>query len=155
MPKTTASKCAPARLLLVSLALAAAAACATPKPLVDPAPIAAAETPAQTRVAILRALIENDWKVESEQPGEIIARYDKTRWNMVVAVDYTEQVSVRYVRSENLEYGTSNGTPVIHGSYNKRVRRLSNEIGTEIAILRATNALPPVAAPPPGAARPQ
>ncbi len=142
-----------ALILLVSLALAVAAACAAP--LVAPRPILAAETPAQTRAAVLRALIESHYTVESDRPGEIVARYVKPDWNMVVAIDYSNQVSVRYVSSENLRYGTSEGGPVIHRGYNKRVQHLSNEIGTEIAILRATNALPAVAAPPPGESRPQ
>ena len=154
MPTATSPGPARVLLLLVSLALAAAG-CRTPQPLVDPKPIAAAETPAQTRVAILRALIEGHYAVESEQAGQIIARYSRSKWNMVVAVDYSNQVSVRYLSSENLQYGTKNGTPVIHPGYNKRVQRLAKVIGTEIAIARVGDELPPVAAPPPGESRPQ
>jgi len=153
MPKTTSPSRARALILLVSLALAASA-CRTPQPLVDPKPIAAAESSAQTRAAILRALIEGNYTVESEEAGRIIARYGGSKWNMVVAVDYSNQVAVRYLSSENLEYGTKNGTPVIHPGYNKRVQRLTREIGTEISIARAGDELPPVAAPPPNA-RPQ
>ena len=140
-----------ALILLVSLALAAAG-CRTPQPLVDPAPIASAESSAQTRAAILRALIESHYTVESEEAGRIIARYDRSKWNMVVAIDYSNQVAVRYLSSQNLEYGTKNGTPVIHPGYNKRVQRLARVIGTEIAIARVGDELAPVAAPPPGKA---
>jgi hypothetical protein len=136
-----------AALLLLSLAFVAAACTAT---LVEPRPIYAAETPTQTRAAILRALIENQYTVESDKPGEIIARYAKPDWNMVVAISYANEVAVRYVSSENLKYRNTDSGPVIRRGYNKRVRYLSNEIGKEIAILRATNALPTVAAPPPG-----
>ena len=146
MPNTSSRSRFRAFLLLASLALAAAG-CMT-EPLVAPPPVLAAETPAQTRAAILRALIEHDYVVVSEQPGEIVARYSKTEWNMVVAIDYSNEVRVRYVSSENLDYGSEKGVTVIHGGYNKRVDRLSKRIGTEVAILRAASALPPVAAPP-------
>jgi hypothetical protein len=139
--------------LLVSLALIAAAACTAP--LVTPRPILAAATPDQTRAAILRALIENRYMVEADQPGEIVARYTKPDWNMVLEIAYSNEVSVRYVSSENLKYATSKGGPIIRRGYNKRVQHLSNEIATEIAIVRATNALPAVAAPPAGDTRPQ
>ncbi len=140
-------------LLLVSLALAVAG-CKT-RPLVDPQPILAAENPAQTRAAILRGLIENDYAVVSEQPGEVTARYTGRDWNMVVAVDYSNEVTVRYVSSEGLDYGSSKGARVIHRGYNKRVQELSSEIATEIAIARSTSELPPVAAPPADPARTQ
>jgi hypothetical protein len=154
MPEQTSPVRARVLILLVSLALAAAG-CRTPQPLVDPSPVAAAESSGLTRAAILRALTESHYTVESEEVGRIIARYGGSKWNMVVAIDYSNQVAVRYVRSENLHYGTKNGTPVIHPGYNKRVQRLARVIGTEIAIARVGDELPPVAAPPPSNARPQ
>jgi hypothetical protein len=150
MPKQTSRVRAGALIVLVSLALAAVG-CRTPQPLVDPPPIAAAESTAQTRAAILRALIESHYTVESEEAGRIVARYGRSKWNMVVAVDYSNQVAVRYVSSENLDYATKKGAPVIHPGYNKRVQRLARVIGTEIAIARTSDELPPVAAPPPNA----
>jgi len=152
MPKTISPGRVRTLILLVSLALAVVA-CRTPQPLVDPPPIAAAESSAQTRAAILRALVESHYRVESEEAGRIIARYSQSEWTMVVAVDYSNRVAVRYVSSASLDYGTDNGTPVIHRGYNARVQRLSNMIGTEIAIARAGDELPPVAAPPPGKRR--
>ena len=133
--------------ILIFLVSLGAAGCMT-EPLVAPPPVLAAETPVQTRAAILRALIEHDYVIVSEQPGEIVARYSQPEWNMVVAVDYSNEVRVRYVSSVNLDYGSEKGVTVIHGGYNKRVDRLSKRIGTEVAILRATSTLPPVAAPP-------
>ena len=146
--------CSRALLLFLALSLALAAAGCKTRPLVAPDPILAAETPAQTRAAILRALIENDYVVLAEKPGEVVARYRRSDWNMVVAVDYSNEVTVRYVSSEGLDYGSKDGVPVIHRGYNKRVQRLSDEIGTEIAIARATSELPPVAAPHEGDADP-
>lgn len=133
--------------LLASLALAVAAC--TTKPLVDPRPLAAHGTPEQTRVVILRALLENDWAVESEKPGAIVARYGGPGWNMVVGIEYADQISIHYVSSENLDYETGDdGTTRIHRGYNARVRRLSQEIGKEIMSASVIESLPPVAAPP-------
>jgi hypothetical protein len=140
------------RVLFLLVPLALAAACTT-KPLVTPRPLAATGSPEQTRVAILRALVGNNWVLESERMGEIVARYGGSSWNMVVEIAYSNEISIRYVSSENLDFETEDGTPVIHSGYNARVLRLSKEIEKEIMIARLTDSLPPVAAPP--AAGPQ
>src|SRR5574342_415019 len=111
MRKTTSPGRSRSLILLVSLALAVAA-CRSPQPIVEPAPIAAAETSAQTRAAILRALAASHYTVESEEAGRIVARYGPSKWSMVVAIDYSNQVAVRYVSSENLGYANPKGTPV-------------------------------------------
>jgi hypothetical protein len=67
---------------------------------------------------------------------------------MAVGIDYADQVSMHYVSSENLDYDTSQGVPTIHDGYNKRVQRLADQIGKEIALARVMSDLPPVAAPP-------
>lgn len=143
------------RVLIFAVSLAVAGAgCQVTKPLIAPPPVLAAETPAQTRAAILKALIEKEYEVLSEQPGEIVARFGHREWNMVVAIDYANEVTVRYVSSKNLNYGGRNGTRVIHPGYNKRVLELSKQIAREIAISRASSALPPSAAPPLGEVTP-
>jgi hypothetical protein len=130
------------RVLLVSLALATLG-CKT-VPLVDPHSIQAAETPAETRAAILRALtVGGGYGVVSDQPGLIVARYAQPGWNMVVAIAYSNEVSLRYVSSVGLDYAISEGVPVIHKGYNERVQRLSEVIASEIAIARVTNAISP------------
>jgi hypothetical protein len=96
-------------------------------------------------------LADSQYTVESESAGQIVARYGRSKWNMVVAVDYSNRIAVRYVSSENLKYAEKDGTPVIHPAYNKRVERLAKAIGTEVAVARAVDELPPVAAPPPNA----
>jgi len=142
-------------LAIASLALLAAVACASPQPLVDPKPIAAASTPVQTRVAILRALAHNGYVVESEREGVVIARYGERNWNMVIEVAYSNEVTIRYVSSEGIDYGKSDeGVTVIHGGYNLRVKKLAKEIGTEITIARITETPPPVGAPPPSLPKP-
>jgi hypothetical protein len=144
--------------ILLPLALTALA-CASPQPLTNPKPIAAAATPAQTRVAILRALADKDFILESETTGDIVARYTERNWNMVIAIAYSNEVTIRYVSSSNLDYGTTEqGVTVIHRGYNRRVQELAKEISTEVTIARLTDAPPPpagtpsVAAPPPAQA---
>ena len=150
MTDTKARKCGWVLPLLVSLPLAAFA-CA--KPLYQPPPLAAAGTPAQTRTAILRAVAQSNWVVDSERAGQVVARYTKEDdWTMAVAIDYAEQVTIRYADSENLDYAIKDGGPVIHGGYNRRVARLSKVIGRQIAMVRASEPLPAVASPPPAAA---
>ena len=138
-------------LLALSLGVAAvvAAGCASAPPLVEPPPIVAAPTPAQTRTAILRTLLQSNWTIESERAGEVVAKFSSPKWNMVVAIDYGDQVSIRYVSSENLDYDASKGLPTIHPGYNKRTQSLANRIAKEIAMARAMSDLPAVAAPPP------
>jgi hypothetical protein len=139
-----------ALLLAVSLAVGSAVAtgCVSPTPLADPRPIAAAPTPAQTRIAILRTLAHSNWSLQSETAGQIVVKYGASNWSMVVAIDYGDQVSMHYVSSENLDYDDSKGAPTIHAGYNKRVQQLADQIGKEIAFARVMSDLPPVAAPP-------
>jgi hypothetical protein len=132
---------------LVSLALTLAA-CVTPQPLVTPAPFVAAGTPQETREAIVRALSEGGWGLESERPGAIFARFSQDDWSMFVEIAYANEVSIRYVGSVNLRYGIGkDGRPVIHRSYNYRVERLAKVIRTEILIARGSVSPPPVASP--------
>jgi hypothetical protein len=154
MPKTTSHYRVLGLLLLASLALAALA-CAKPQPLANPKPIAAASTPAQTRVAILRALADRDFILESEKTGDIVARYSERNWDMVIAISYSNEISIRYISSSNLDYGTTEqGVTVIHRGYNRRVEELAKEISTEVTIARLTDSPPPAAATPPVAAPP-
>lgn len=147
MPTATRSIESRALRYLVLTALLAIG-CVTKAPLVDPQPISAAGIPADTRTAILRTLVQSNYTVESDQPGRIVAHTGATDWKMVVALEYAEQVFVRYVSSENLDYDTAKGAPRIHPGYNKRVLVLSHSIAKEIALMNATRDLP-VASPPP------
>jgi hypothetical protein len=137
--------------LILAVSLASAAGCTAP--LLTPTPISSVGGPEATRAAILRALAEEDFVFVSERPGEIVARYGDDDWNMVVAVDYAQKVSIRYVSSENLRYRTDDGTPVIRRGYNGRVQRLADQIGSELMIARIATGMPAVAAPPPGEAQ--
>ena len=137
-------------LLLVALLSLMFAACRT-QPLANPAPVVAAASLAETRVAILRALLTNNWQLESERPGEIVTSYSRSDWKMTVEIAYSNEISIRYLRSENLGYEASPADgPIIHKGYNARVNRLAKLIQSEITIARVTVNLPPVAAPPPG-----
>lgn len=151
----TSTFCSRAFLLLFVVSLAVAAAGCRTKPLVDPRPIAATGTPAQTRAAILRALkIDRHWSVVSEQPSEVVARFADRDWYMVVAIAYSNEVSVRYLSSGGIDYAIANGVPVIHEGYNERVQQLSNWIAREIAIAHVSSELPDVPPPPLGEVAP-
>jgi hypothetical protein len=139
----------------VSMTLAAAG-CKT-VPLVDPRPIPAAESPAQTRAAILRALkVGDDWVVVSDRPGEIVARIARADWSMAVSIAYSNELSVSYLGSDGIDYAISpEGVPVIHKGYNERAQRLSDWIAREIAIGDVSSALSEVDPLPDGELTPE
>ena len=143
------------RVLLGLAWLALAAAGCKTVPLSDPRPILAADTPEQTRAAILRALtIDKNWALVSDKPGEIVARFGQPDWSMAVSIAYANEVSVRYLGSEGIDYGISpEGVTVIHRGYNERAQRLSDWIAREIAISDVSSELPN-AAPPDGEVTP-
>jgi hypothetical protein len=73
---------------------------------------------------------------------------------MAVAIAYSNEVSLRYLGSEGIDYGISpEGVPVIHRGYNERAQRLSDWIAREIAISDVSSELPE-AAPPAGEVEP-
>lgn len=115
------------------LLLAATLGCSTTA-LVNPEPVAPARTPGRTEAAILRAVWYSHWTVESQKPGEVVARLARGSWEMVVAIDYGEQISIRYVSSHNLDYDGSSHPPRIHAGYNKRVKRLMETIEHEVVL---------------------
>ena len=137
--------------VLSGVARPGAGGCVHAPAALDPAAVRGRSTPQQTRVAILRALSGGNWVLESEKPGEILARFSRSEWTMLVEIAYSNEVSIRYLSSMNLRYGIGRtaGT-VIHRGYNNRVMRLSKEISKEIMIARATDSPPPDASPPPG-----
>lgn len=115
------------------LLLLAALACSS-APLVNPEPISGASTPALTHAAVVRAVVYTGWTVVSQKPGEVVARLDRGAWDIVVGIDYGEQISIHYVSSDNLGYDGSSNPPTIHAGYNKRVDRLMNAIAREVVL---------------------
>lgn len=144
-----------ALLLLLAVSLNLGAESCKTVPLANPRPILAADTPEQTRAAILRALkIDENWAVVSDKPGEIVARFGQPDWSMAVSIAYANEVSVRYLGSEGIDYAISpEGVAVIHRGYNERAQRLSDWIAREIAISDVSSELPN-AAPPDGEVTP-
>jgi hypothetical protein len=132
-------------LLLVASALAVPPACALP-PLMTPRPVAAAPTPAETRAAILRVLLREDWLIEMDQPAQIEARLSRGSWTMVVEILYGQQVAIHYVSSENLDYQANRAPPRIHPGYNRRTLKLMDDIGRELDLARLGDECPPAAA---------
>lgn len=129
--------------------------CAT-APLANPAPVAAASTPARTRSAILRGVIFSHWNVQSDRPGEVVARLARGSWDMVVAIDYGRQITIHYVSSDDLRYDGSAHPPRIDRGYMKRVNRLMNAISRETVLADTVRSEqdPEPTLPPPGLSSP-
>jgi len=136
------------RTLVLAVALVGHGAGCASQPIVEPHPVLAAGNPADTRAAILRSLLREEWILEADQPGEIVANKGGSKWQIVVAIRYGEQVALSYQSSRGLDYQDTQGDPRIHRGYNGRVQELMDEIAKEITLVRATRPLPAIAAPP-------
>jgi hypothetical protein len=113
---------------------------------VEPRPILAAPTTAETRAVIVQTLLRDGWVLEAEYPGEIVAHRDGSSWVMVISIRYGEQISISYLSSTGLEYQETQTGPVIHHGYNGRVDALMKDLAREVAPLVDPST---VSAPPP------
>ncbi|MAE67859.1 MAG: hypothetical protein CMJ18_26695 [Phycisphaeraceae bacterium] len=104
--------------------------------LVDPAPIQYESTGSKkTRNAIVRAMANRGWTVQSESSGEIVARnLVRGKHEVVVRITYSrDEVDIAYVSSRNMKYDGSAQT--IHKNYNNWVQFLAEDIRRELTIL--------------------
>lgn len=135
-PVWTAALALPVLLLL--------AACANP-PLEMPSPLAALPDEALTRSAILEGMARRGWTVEREEPGSILATWERPRKTAKVWIDYDlDRVRFRYGGSRNFECEpTQDGAScqTIHPRYGKYLSGLRLDIGRALARKRAE--LPP------------
>ena len=123
------------RKLLRSTLFAAAAvlaACAA-EPMVSPPTVAIpANVPASEVERIIA--VQNEWTVTERKPGLIMLRYSPRDFWVNTAVTYdSQQITITYVDSNNLEYGTENGRPVIHPNYNRWVNNLAHDLRAQLA----------------------
>src|SRR5215468_2508631 len=66
--------------------------------------IADAQSPAEVRAAVVRALALRRFTTESEQAGRVVARLEKGSERVRVAVEYSgQQYAVRYIDSAGLK----------------------------------------------------
>jgi len=127
-------------IVTLTLGLMMLGACTVPK--VDPDPLAAGPSAAQTREAIIRGMGQRSWNVKSETANEIIAQNNvRGKHLVVVSIKYDDNsVRIRYRDSQNLRYTkTSSGRELIHKNYNSWVENLRQDIARELTLLKAVH----------------
>jgi hypothetical protein len=95
--------------------------------------------PADDRQIILETLARFEWRVESEEPGAIVARYDKGRHVARVRLSYGNGgIHIGYVDSQDLGCVASEvaGCSSINKAYNRWVNNLYREIDVRVAARR-------------------
>jgi hypothetical protein len=87
------------------------------------------------RGAIARALTARRFVAEAEQPGTIVARYERRGQQLRVQIDYTgTQYQITYLDSVGFGHQVDRaGQTVISSHYPRQVRALSSSIDEEIA----------------------
>src|SRR5262252_7511710 len=88
----------------------------------------------EIRAAVVRALEDRNFATVSEEPGRILARFDKHGTSLRVAVEYSEtQYLVRYVDSEGFKTEKSpSGETLIEDKYASLVKGLNKSIDQEL-----------------------
>jgi hypothetical protein len=102
-------------------------------PLVDRPPIAipASATPEQVANAIHQAFVHRGWKIETDQPGRIEGSLRRDEHSVRVAISYdSQQITISYVSSENMDYSQGPKGPQIHRKYLSWVKYLDEDINT-------------------------
>jgi hypothetical protein len=152
-----------ALLLIALIGTHIAANAANSVPLVEPGPISMPAdkvfTLEEIKKAITAGALRHQWRVESQTPGSIRIILDGRNDKAVLVMDvvYDEKkYSIKYVRSENLNYVQGNGTTVkanpnsntvsrfggevqattIHSSYSRWMKILTREIDTELNVAK-------------------
>lgn len=93
-----------------------------------------APTLAQIKQSIVAAGAIQNWKVSDAENGTLNATLVvRGKHYMTIEIPYTtEQYSLIYKSSVNLNYEVLDGVPVIHPNYNKWVQTFSNNIRLEL-----------------------
>lgn len=110
----------------------------------DPAPVvlSSGQPEHMVREAILRALPQRGWQVESEEQKRLVAVLHIRSHVARVLISYDPQtVWIQYVDSVNLDFRVgADGTRYIHPNYNRWVENLARDIQSSLS----TNAQVPV-----------
>jgi hypothetical protein len=125
------------RLFSASVAIVALVACSGTHYVSTRAPdavlMADAQSPAEVRAAVVRALASRRFTTESEQAGRVVARLDKGSERLRVAVEYTgQQYAVVYLDSAGLKTKTENVEVLVESSYKSWTDKLKHAIGEEL-----------------------
>src|SRR5215471_3619691 len=107
-------------------------------PLVDPPPIAvpAKLELAQVERAVKQALIKREWMVISDEPGKIVASYDRREFTSRIGITYDRsQIQINYITSTGLKYEvTKNGEKLIHKNYMAWIQNLVTDISNYLTM---------------------
>ena len=107
-------------------------------PLVDPAPIDVPSKLELTQVekAIKQALIKREWMVVSDEPGKIVASYDRREFTSRIGITYDrKQIQINYITSTGLKYEVAkNGEKLIHKNYISWIQNLVTDISTYLTM---------------------
>ena len=108
-----------------------------PVPLMDPPPVTVPPAVNATTVekAILSAGLSRNWTIVDKKPGWVTLQYAARGFSVTVKVSYdSNNVSIHYADSSDLEYSVEDGTPVIHRNYNRWVNNLAHDISRELSL---------------------
>ena len=112
---------------------------AAPIPLTDPAPLSVPSglTTEQVSKAIkVGVLSRTGWAITKEEPGQYEATLNVRQHMLKVNIPYsTSTVAIKYVDSQNLDYGEKKGVKVIHPKWNNWTRNLMSDIQRELNVL--------------------
>lgn len=112
---------------------------ATAIPLVDPAPVSvpAGLTVDQVTKAIKLGIASRPgWVITKEDKGQFEATLNVRQHMLKVDIPYSAtSFSIKYVDSQNLDYGDKKGVKVIHPKWVGWTRNLSSDIQRELSVL--------------------
>lgn len=92
---------------------------------------AQAAQPELVRAGVVRALADRGYNAESEQPGQIIARYTRGRVDLRVQIQYqASQATITYLGSQGLRIDAAGRARY----YDRWVQQLSSSIQNHVAV---------------------
>lgn len=102
----------------------------------DPVLMANAHSPAEVRAAVIRAMDFRKFTARGEEPGLIVAKYERGDQRVVVAIEYSAtQYTVRYVSSEGLKSKPGpDGDLLVDAHWEGWVKGLRSRIGEELQV---------------------
>ncbi|MEP7120449.1 MAG: hypothetical protein ABJE95_06055 [Byssovorax sp.] len=102
----------------------------------EPVLVARAQSPAEVRAAIIRAMAFRKFSPESEQEGRIMAHLEKGDARLQVAIEYTPtQYAVRYVSSTGLQTETTpSGEVLVEKRWLAWAKLLNSRIAEELQV---------------------
>ncbi len=107
-------------------------------PLIDPPPIAVSSKLdlAQVEKSVKQALVKREWLIISDEPGKIVATYDRRDFTSRIGIAYdNKQVQVSYITSTGLKYEVKkDGEKLIHKNYVAWIQNLATDIGMYLTL---------------------